>query len=465
MRVAGEIQRLLSQSNRGPTSIDVIEVPGGAKPREQSEKWAGIFSSDPGTAVDTTNTLRAVVSAQLAASIGRIVVISDQELGPQDSRLIHATPDTKPSDVGIAAIQARSSPRPQVMVTVLNQSELRNTTLTIKSGDEIEAQQITLPPTGQTQNYFIDFKQFSDLIEARLDVSDDLPADDRAWLVRERTWPRIVPSGPVSPQIQRMINVYSRRHPASESSRSVILAAAAGGDQEANEPMILVESSIAPGVKVDQPLQVSDHAVNQNVRWDILASKLYGSGTAIADKALGGAAWMPILQANGRILLAVKSGPERQVWVGVDPSEWADLPEFVIFWTNVFDWAGRGADRFASHNLSELAEGRVDSPDLQMPSLAGRGGPGIHERDGARVAFNAPAPRLRDPEANDWRSKLSADGREFGRSLAFAPFAIVTALVSLAAAAASWRSDRGRQSAGTTELSVDMPGEASAIGG
>jgi hypothetical protein len=220
----------------------------------------------------------------------------------------------------------------------------------------------------------------------------------------------------------------------------------------------------SPGGNVARPLLVVDHPISRNVNWQAIAGKLQWRERLPFGPAQGGSSeWTPIIQAGGHVLLAVRSEPVRQVWVGFDASTLAASPEFVIFWTNVFDWTGRSGDQFAAYNLAE----RTDQWKLVFPvsrSVTGEEplSPGIFQRDGVYRAFNASVPELRQPPRTNWQAALSALGGHLGRTFRAGPYAYVLALTCLAGAAATWRNDRRLGSALYREIN---PGVAEELRG
>jgi hypothetical protein len=56
--------------------------------------------------------------------------------------------------------------------------------------------------------------------------------------------------------------------------------------------------------------------------------------------------WQTIVSAGGMAAVAVREEPVKEVWVGFDSAEFAHQADFVIFWSNVFDWLGDGGDGY-----------------------------------------------------------------------------------------------------------------------
>src|SRR5207249_6533909 len=88
--------------------------------------------------------------------------------------------------------------------------------------------------------------------------------------------------------------------------------------------------------------------------------------------------------------IAVREAPARQIWMGLSTQKLATSPEFVILWTNIFDWVGGGGEEFVAQTTGQL--GSEWSPiESQPPGLKPGWSPGIYRRrDGALLAVNAP---------------------------------------------------------------------------
>jgi hypothetical protein len=151
--------------------------------------------------------------------------------------------------------------------------------------------------------------------------------------------------------------------------------------------------------------------------------------------------WTPVVRVGGKTAVAVREGPARQVWVGLDSPQWAREPGYVVFWTNVFDWVGgAGAPEFRAYPVGPLGAEwkRVDGADVGAePGLW----PGLYERagDGARRAVNATDVRFPPATApSDWRGRLRAAVARADHGLALGPGVLATAVACLALAAVFW---------------------------
>jgi hypothetical protein len=74
--------------------------------------------------------------------------------------------------------------------------------------------------------------------------------------------------------------------------------------------------------------QIADHPITQHITFPTV------KGAAIPP------GWSSLVNNGNTTLVAVRDGPPRQVHVCINDPAWAATPDYVIFWTNVFDWLG-----------------------------------------------------------------------------------------------------------------------------
>ena len=126
-------------------------------------------------------------------------------------------------------------------------------------------------------------------------------------------------------------------------------------------------------------VSVADHAVTRElgkVDWNSMASD------GVAELPEGGG-WEVLVRVGEKAVLAVKNAPVRQVWVGVATQKMASAAEFVILWSNIFDWVGEGGEEFVGRTTGDLgSEWKAVEP---LPAgLKAGWWPGIYRRgDGA----------------------------------------------------------------------------------
>lgn len=423
--------------------------------RTTAADFAGLLDRTPPAALDVSEVVAQSVRRPVAGSVGPVIVISDADLGVPDARIVQAADPTPLRNVGIVSLAARATPRAQVMVRVRNDSPLMSATLRLTTSDRpdgVTERSLSLPPAGAEADSFVDVRELGTAIAAELLVSDDLPADDRAWLVRERSWPRIEPAGPVG-ELHRAIDVYRAVRPAGEGGATVRLWT---GNAPPEPTLAGVIVRPGPGLRAAataRPTRVAPHPVTDPVtNWTSLDLPAF-------DAAPPGPGWTPVLWAGERLLVAVRESPARQAWVALDTDGWSNRPEYVVFWTAVFDWVGQGGEAYAAHSLAEL------TPDWQrVPEVSGTGparapaqssppieydpAPGIYRRgDGAVRAFNAVIPR---PSRAASKPSPPADRRDRLRMVLarydtlpgrrrLAPWLLVGSLACFVMAAGLWR--------------------------
>jgi hypothetical protein len=407
--------------------VDLTIIPGQRFGRTTLRECREKINALIPTGVDTHSAVQAAVMARLAESKGPVLVISDQPLPIVSDRLIEIAPQMMVDDVGIAGIAACERPLSQVMVRIRNQSLLTDAQLIVTSNGQSVHRRIQLPKQGSEQDYFVDMNQLGLVVSAALDVRDDQAADKRAWLVREGSSPHIESQLPIPPELQRMIDVYQRARPATAGSSGLAVVG-----QLSQVPTDAPAVIIAPpnGATSTGPATVIRHPITDHVRWERLPASIQTAGEAPAG-------WTPLVLLGRQVLVAARPQPPRQVWIGFDAPGWASTPDYVVFWTNVFDWAGRsGGESFLGYPLNQwTAEWKLTDSTIGLSGLW----PGIYVRsDGATRAFNAPAVEFTSAPHSDWRSQLSGLSVRSGRQGLAAPLLLV-AMGCLLLGALAWK--------------------------
>jgi hypothetical protein len=370
---------------------------------------------------------------------GPVVVITEQPVEVQSDRVVRIVPQSVPQNAGIVRLSVRETPSPQVMVRLRNQSNHRAAELIVSTASSDLRTKIALPPAGEEANFFADTPAVDRWLSVELNLDDDFPPDNRAWLARGRSWAKISPASPLPPELDRIVRVY-------EESR--------GGQPADRELPILVGSPIDPGKSaiiiapratwpIDHggQLRIVEHPIASQVDWagivrDVTVAEAPGSG------------WTPIVSVGDQVLVAVRDTPARQMWVGFDSPTWARTSDFVIFWAEVFDWAGERTDEFVAEPVRSLGKDwtRVDpaSSDGEPRAMTA----GLWEGPNASLrALNVTDVRFDQSVATEWRKQLAGvraarAGTQLDLSGMLGLAAVVLAASGLALAGVS----RGRQS-------------------
>jgi hypothetical protein len=201
---------------------------------------------------------------------------------------------------------------------------------------------------------------------------------------------------------------------------------------------VIVEAA-ADSAKVLGPMEVRTDPITALVNW---AEVTRGATAAVAPPG-----WTPLVSVGGRVLVARRETPARQVWIGFDSPQWPRLADYVIFWTNVFDWAGGDTKDFVAHPMSVLPESwkRLTQapPDVQANAW-----PGVFQRgDNSMVAMNAL--NVRFPAAGESSSlaNLSAAGMQLRELIAWM---LLAGMACLLISMLTWRRKRKGTVAGGT---------------
>jgi len=445
--LARELPRL------GPlTSAELVDVPGQNVVKTDVSDWISFVPNLRRTAVDTADALRAEVARRLAANTGLVFVVSDRPLGLDDSRLIQLVPASSVRNAGITLLAARETPRPQVMVRVRNDTPLRSARLEVTTAGERTTAEIELPaPGADARDKFVDVPRLGDVVVARLVAEDSFEADNVAWLVRGGSWPRIEPRAALSPELARMVEVYGRLRSSGSASASVAVV----DDPEAIPPA-MAAVVVAPAKGTGDPvtpagpgaIEVMSHPVTRNLEAGFRTDSIRLIRPAPAG-------WTPVVRIGGNTAVAVRDGPVRRVWVGLDSAQLARQPEYVVFWTNVFDWlGGSGGVEFRGYPVGALGAGwkRVDGDDAGGTGDARAGEepglwPGLYERadDRARRGVNAldvhfppVGPATTGEAEGDWRRALDRAAARVERGVGLGPALIALALWCVTASVLVW---------------------------
>ena len=425
-REMAETVRLELARRFSEARVELMVLPGDRQAQTDLSGFVERATALPPTAVDTRRQVSQTVVEETTTAAGPLIVISDDPSRASDDRVIQVAPQTSLRDVTLASVAASERPKPQVMVRIRNHSSRKAALLIISSGAQLTQKQLDLPAEGRAQNYFVDLPRLGPVVSAELRVEDDVAADKRAWLVREGGSAVMEPQVSLPVALRRMIDVYHRNRPASGASARVAIVRDAS-QLSGERPGIVLAAT--PSSIAGAAVQVVSHPVTRHVRWDAL-SRAVRAGT---DPPPG---WTPLVMLGGSPVVASGPPPVRRVWIGFDAPDWARTPDFVVFWTNVFDWCGGGVEGFVAHRLDQWdAQWKPQDGPAESAGLW----PGLYRRsDGALRAFNAPDVPIPSPMSSDWRSRLASISLPPGRRGLSMPL-LVVALACLALAAMTWR--------------------------
>jgi len=416
--------------------VELLTIPPRDPIRADFSDWPSLAKAMPPTAVDSADSLRHLVVQRLAETTGPVIVLSDQPLSIQDDRLIQIPPEAQLQNVGIVRFAARETPAGQVMVRLRNQSALTRAALRLSiDSQQLAPVAIDLPGSGE-HDYFLDLPATGRIISVELLADDDLAADNRAYLVREQAWPIVEQRAALPLELQRMIDLYSRLRPASEGSARIAIVASTDALPGSDPAAVLAAATTRPAGQ----LKVADHPITRSITdWPAVLKDAAGA------PAPGDLTWTTLISIDGQPLLAAREQPLRQVWVGFSSQSFPASPDFVIFWTSVFNWLGQGGQAYASHPIAQLPSGWWVPLPPAPPTASYEPGlwPGVYSRgEGVLRAVNAVDVRIPPLPATDWRGALSRMGSASWRTGADRPLAVPLIFLALAAMVASvitWR--------------------------
>jgi hypothetical protein len=405
---------VLGIAERLTGAIDLVPVPGTAV-RCTGSDWIQIAQRLTPTALDTQAMMDQAVAEKLRSSTGLVIVLTDRELEGSSDRLVQIAPEESVEDVGIADVGARSKPSSQVMVRLRNQSKLDSAPVRITSGSQTLSRVVKLPAAGETKDFFFDMAEpLGDMVAVEINAHDVAPVNDRAWLVREKSWPIIEARTVLPESVTKLIDIYSKtRLPGTHSLHIAV----------ANHPLTSEENGVwlvsGAGSDDSKATVVSPHPVTQDItHWP-------GAGSLNESLPAG---FEAIVSRAGMAIVGVRREAGRQVWVNLNLESWSRTPDFVIFFANVFDWINAGrAEEFVGHRVSQMGESSL--------------WPGLYRgADGGFRAVNSPDVRWSAPPITHWREKLAhSEGQNRSGSSLGAWFCL-GALVCATAAVLVWRS-------------------------
>ena len=416
-----ELARRFSNS-----AIEVVSVPGATISGTDLRGLSALVKTLPPTATDTRQLLRSIVAERLATTSTPIIVVSDAPIPLESERVIQVAPSALVHDTGVEFLAARNHPKPQVMVRVRNESTQKQCAIVVSSASATIERQLDLPEPHDERDYFIDLPRFDAVISAELKLRDDVSADKQAWLVREGSSARLEARVPLPPTLRRMIDIYQRARPPSDGSTRLAIVENVS-QLPAAAPAVIVPS--LANSSIPAPDQIARHAITDHVRWNELSGAVQMAG----DPPPG---WTTVVAAGGKVLVAVSPHLPNQVWAGFDSPQWAATADYVIFWTNIFDWAGGGDTSFAAHGLEQWTpEWKPTVPADAPPGFW----PGLYRRsDGGIRAFNAPAMPPATPVHSNWRAKLAKLSQVPAGMELSAPL-LIAAIACLVLSAAAWQ--------------------------
>jgi hypothetical protein len=213
-------------------------------------------------------------------------------------------------------------------------------------------------------------------VSFELIVDDEIPADNRAWLVRQRGWPTVELRGNAPREVVWMIKSYGNLRPAGDEAIRVVVT---DTEQTAprDGPVVIVAAPVAE--QQTGEMEVVPHPITADVDW-----KRIGAQVRSADAPHG---WNALVTKGGVPLVAVTETPVRQVWVGFDAPLWGVSTDFVVFWSNVLDWAGgAGEEAYDSEQVQVVGDEWERADDLSgSPPPEIDPAPGVYRRSDGRL--------------------------------------------------------------------------------
>jgi hypothetical protein len=402
-------QTLNATFGLGPT--DFVAVPDGSIDHTDRSDWLGPARELPPTQEQTGEAVQVAVGRALARTTGPVIVLSDQPIAA-NPRVAQIAPTKRLENVAITKFAVRETPSPQAMVVVANNSARETATLRVRSGERMIVERaIDLPrAAGGETKVFVDLPALDAAAVAEIDVGagDDIAIDNVAHAKRQRSFPAIEIRAAVPAEVRRVAEAYGKTRPANEGSKRV---AVVGEEAVPNDvPVAIVAASSTSNAQAG-PVTVAAHPVSAGVDW--ADAKAQASGTP------PGEGWRSVVSVGEHPAVAIREAPHRQVWIGFDAPDFARTPEFVIFWTNVFDWlavdaGGEGGD------------------------AGGGAGSAIADAVQHWTSTVVPLIPIHPPPTEDWQAKLAALKAPHRPRTDVTPAVLLASVICLIVAAGAW---------------------------
>jgi hypothetical protein len=385
---------------------DFVPVPDGYVDRSDHRDWLGPVRDLPPTQDQTGDAVRVAVQRALAKTGGPVIVLSDQAIA-DDPRVVQIAPTKPIANVAITNFVIRETPTPQAMIAVANASPLERATLRVRSGDRNVERTIDLPrAAGGAAKVFVDFPALDAAAVAEIDVADDIAIDNVAHAKRQRSFPAIEIRAAVPAEVRRVVDAYAKARPAQDAGARVAIVR---DDAIPTDSPVAILSRSSAGGGGAGGVTVAAHPVSAGVDW--ADAKPQAAGVPPPAPSAPGQGWRAVVSVGDRPAVAVRETPHRQVWIGFDAPDFARQPEFVIFWTNVFDWLAGGA---------EDAGGAIADASKHWSSSV------------------VPPIKIPPPPATDWRAKMAALATSHRRRRDVTSAVLLLSVICLIVAAVAW---------------------------
>lgn len=277
-------------------------------------------ASDPfrPTAAPTLEQLKQTVQRLLHESDETLVVVTAQPFQIDHPRVQILRPDHAIKNAGIQYVALTLVPHPQIMVRVWNQTEQTQAVLRVDQARQI----IELPEPGKAKEYFVDLTQPGPVVQVILELKDDLPVDNQAWLVLRSPRVRLEIGPGLSEPVARFASAYQQVHVPNPQSDRVIITR----DPRQVPTGVVLKSGGRSGLG---PLSVTDHPVVRWIDWERIRPLIDKS---LSEDELSGD---PVVLIGDRPV--VTTGPGR-VEIGFDLNRLSNRSELVTLLANAIEW-------------------------------------------------------------------------------------------------------------------------------
>ncbi|MFT3785563.1 MAG: hypothetical protein QM770_05290 [Tepidisphaeraceae bacterium] len=317
-----------------------------------------------------TDTHEAIIDAvREAQRQGKtVLVLTDAPMGSSDG-VVMLSPDHVLANAGVERVVWANG---QLMVSIRNERDSAIDLLTLDDLSGRRRVPIDPVPAHARDNRFVDVAGPPEWLGVSIDGEDAMPWDDAAYLARVPGDVKLVAGQGLPEPVRRVVAAHAAARPATDTARLVSITR--DGSIQSSAIIVAGATDEASGdVSIDDP---------------ILAGMRLPTRGPIAHDGPTGLGWRTIAHRAGRPIVAVRTTPARQAWIGFDAGPWAREVDFVLFWSALIDWiAERPTPTMAAIGVSELPHDAVpDTTHTTQPTISR--GPGLYRRDGELFAVN-----------------------------------------------------------------------------
>ncbi len=417
----------------------VVAVPATGGEVSARREWLARIEELAPTAMDARDGVAQAVRRALATTQGRVIVVGGGVERVDDPRVFVVPAGALGANVGIAGVSARvdAAGIARVWVAIAGTSDAGAVEVTAGGDGGSASKTLTLSGRGATAETVLAVANAGELLRIGISPGGSVGADDRAWLARRGSWPKVTLGHDAPAAVRRMVGVYGNHRPTDGGSPTVTVVDAADAAKVGGPVVVIVATSL--GGAAGGAVGTVDHPVTADVEW----AKVMAD--AVVAPAGPPAGFKAVMTVGGKPAVAVREAgadESRGVWIGFDSPTFSREPGFVSFWVNALDWVGGNAGEYRADTVHQLpAESRRIEPGGDSSDEPGLTAGLWRWADGSRGALNAPvADTVPDADGGDWKTRVAGVAEGDRGVISLSSWLALLASGCLLLAAATWTS-------------------------